>query len=74
MCENASKIQSINKMEGGCNRVFCFTMDSGEEIIARVPTSIAGPPRLTTNSEVATMAYSTYIILTVSRIHLLTVA
>jgi hypothetical protein len=33
-------------------------MDSGERIVARVPTRIAGPRRLTTNSEVATVAYS----------------
>ncbi|KAI6812133.1 hypothetical protein KC352_g3960 [Hortaea werneckii] len=32
-------------------------MDSGESIVARIPTSIAGPRRLRTNSEVATMAY-----------------
>ncbi|KAJ5341385.1 hypothetical protein N7541_010509 [Penicillium brevicompactum] len=32
-------------------------MDNGPCIVARVPTGIAGPPRLTTNSEVATMTY-----------------
>ncbi|KAI7085373.1 hypothetical protein KC356_g5914 [Hortaea werneckii] len=32
-------------------------MDSGERIVARIPTSIAGPRRLTTNAEVATMTY-----------------
>ncbi|GKZ78096.1 hypothetical protein AnigIFM56816_001480 [Aspergillus niger] len=32
-------------------------MDTSFRVVARLPTSIAGPPRLTTNSEVATMAY-----------------
>lgn len=32
-------------------------MDNGSSVVARVPTGIAGPPRLTTNSEVATMTY-----------------
>ncbi|XRM39190.1 hypothetical protein ABZX51_002558 [Aspergillus tubingensis] len=32
-------------------------MDTGSRIVARLPTVIAGPPRLTTNSEVATMTY-----------------
>ncbi|KAI7210387.1 hypothetical protein KC333_g8259 [Hortaea werneckii] len=44
-------------MEGGFNKAFLFTMDNGERIVARIPTSIAGPRRLTTNSEVATMTY-----------------
>lgn len=45
-------------MEGGFNKAFIFTMDSGERIVARIPTSIAGLRRLTTNSEVATITYS----------------
>ncbi|KAJ5981547.1 hypothetical protein N7522_013583 [Penicillium canescens] len=32
-------------------------MDNGPCVVARVPTGIAGPPRLTTNSEVATITY-----------------
>ncbi|KAI7028389.1 hypothetical protein KC355_g1 [Hortaea werneckii] len=44
-------------MEGGFNKAFLFTMDNGERIVARIPTRIAGPRRLTTNSEVATMTY-----------------
>lgn len=38
-------------------------MDTGSCIVARIPTSIAGPPRLTTNSEVATMTYCELIYL-----------
>ena len=32
-------------------------MDNGTCLVARLPTTIAGPPRLKTNSEVATMVY-----------------
>ncbi|DAA73798.1 TPA_exp: Uncharacterized protein A8136_4001 [Trichophyton benhamiae CBS 112371] len=43
--------------EGGFNRVFLLTMDDGSEVVARIPTPIAGPPRLTTASEAATMQF-----------------
>ncbi|KAM5451540.1 hypothetical protein MaudCBS49596_003812 [Microsporum audouinii] len=56
-CHGASKVAGYKKKEGGYNRVFIFTMDTGRRIVARVPTQVAGPPRLTTNSEVATIAY-----------------
>ncbi|BDD57422.1 hypothetical protein MAP00_002785 [Monascus purpureus] len=51
----ASKVVDCVKKEGGFNRVFIFTLDSGHRVVARLPTRIAGPPRLTTNSEVATI-------------------
>ncbi|KAJ5086934.1 hypothetical protein NUU61_008241 [Penicillium alfredii] len=57
LCPGATKIVKYEKREGGFNRVFLFTMDTGSCVVARLPTSIAGPPRLTTNSEVATMTY-----------------
>lgn len=57
VCPGASKVVKIEKREGGFNTVFLLTMDNGPCVVARVPTSIAGPPRLTTNSEVATMTY-----------------
>ncbi|PYH34740.1 aminoglycoside phosphotransferase family protein [Aspergillus neoniger CBS 115656] len=43
--------------EGGFNKVFLFRTNSGKEVIARIPTPIAGPPHYTTASEVATMAF-----------------
>ncbi|GKZ60332.1 hypothetical protein AnigIFM49718_006674 [Aspergillus niger] len=43
--------------EGGFNKVFLLGTNSGKEIIARIPTPIAGPPHYTTASEVATMAF-----------------
>jgi hypothetical protein len=52
LCPGATKIVKCEKREGGFNRVFLFTMDTGSCAVARLPTGIAGPPRLTTNSEV----------------------
>lgn len=43
--------------EGGFNKIFLFTMDNGYEVIARIPTPIAGPAHYTTASEVATMDF-----------------
>ncbi|KAJ5576504.1 hypothetical protein N7535_003430 [Penicillium sp. DV-2018c] len=57
ICPGATKIVKYEKREGGFNRVFLLTMDNGPCVVARIPTGIAGPPRLTTNSEVATMTY-----------------
>lgn len=56
-CAGATKVVRYEKKEGGFNRVFVLCLDNGARVIARVPYRIAGPPRLTTNSEVATMAY-----------------
>ena len=47
----------IKLAEGGFNQVFVLTMDDGYELIARIPTPIAGPPHYTTSSEVATMDF-----------------
>ena len=58
LCPGASSVVSIQKEEGGFNRVFIFSMNNSQRIVARIPTPIAGPQRLTTNSEVATIAYS----------------
>ncbi|KKZ64102.1 hypothetical protein EMCG_01599 [[Emmonsia] crescens] len=57
LCDGASKVTKYEKKEGGYNRVFILTMDTGKRVAARIPTPIAGPPRLTVNSEVATIAY-----------------
>lgn len=56
-CPGATSVVKYEKREGGFNRVFLLTMDNGACVVARVPTGIAGPPRLTTNSEVATITY-----------------
>lgn len=54
----ANKILQGVKMEGGFNRAFILHLDNGSSVVARIPFSVAGPPRLVTNSEVATIAYS----------------
>ena len=51
-CVNIMKVA-----EGGFNKIFLLTMDDGYEVIARIPTPIAGPAHYTTASEVATMDY-----------------
>lgn len=58
LCPGATAITRYEKEEGGCNRIFIFTCDNARRVVARLPTSVAGPARLTTNSEVATITYS----------------
>lgn len=57
LCPGADRVAHCEKKEDRCNRVFILTMNRGSCVVARLPTGIAGPPRLTTNSEVATMTY-----------------
>lgn len=57
LCPGAKSIASYEKKEGGYNRVFIFTMNNKRRVVARLPTRLSGPPRLTTNSEVATIKY-----------------
>lgn len=57
LCSGAMSIASYEKKEGGYNRVFIFTMNNASRIVARLPTRISGPPKLTTNSEMATIKY-----------------
>jgi hypothetical protein len=59
-CPGASQVADAVKHEGGFNRVFVLTMDNGSRVVARLPTRIAGPPELTTHSEVATLSYRQY--------------
>ncbi|PYI28637.1 kinase-like protein [Aspergillus indologenus CBS 114.80] len=47
----------IKLAEGGFNKVFLLRAESGKEVIARIPTPIAGPAHYTTASEVATMDF-----------------
>lgn len=57
LCHGAVSIASYEKKEGGFNRVFVFTCDNKRRVVARLPTRLAGPCKLTTNSEVATIKY-----------------
>jgi len=47
----------IKLAEGSFNKVFLLTMNTGEQIVARIPHPNAGPACYTTASEVATMHY-----------------
>lgn len=51
-CVHMSKLT-----EGGFNKIFVLTMEGGDQVIARIPSPIAGTPGHTTASEVATMDY-----------------
>ncbi|KAJ7442647.1 kinase-like domain-containing protein [Mycena latifolia] len=48
--------------EGNDSKIFLLTFDNGSELIAKVPTPIAGHPHLSTASEVATMDYARTIL------------
>lgn len=60
LCLDASSITSYEQKEGSFNRAFILTMNDGKRVVARLPTHITGPPRLTTNSEVATIKNCEY--------------
>ena len=57
LCPGATSVISYSKKEGGFNRVFIFHTDNAKRVVARLPYPIAGPQRLTTNSEVATIQF-----------------
>ena len=48
LCPDAASITKYEKMEGGFNRVFIFTLNNARRVVARLPTRITGPPKLTT--------------------------
>ncbi|KAK2789274.1 hypothetical protein FQN51_002723 [Onygenales sp. PD_10] len=54
---SAVSIKSCRKLEGGFSKVFVFTTNDGKQVVAKFPTSVAGPPEQVTDSEVATMTY-----------------
>ncbi|KAH1521084.1 hypothetical protein KXW39_006112 [Aspergillus fumigatus] len=57
LCPGADTIVTCQKIEGGFNRVFIFTLDNAKQIVAKLPFPLAGPTKLTTASEVATVHY-----------------
>ncbi|KAH0195229.1 hypothetical protein KCU99_g10184, partial [Aureobasidium melanogenum] len=56
-CEGATSIQTWSKKEGNSCKAFVFCTDNGKQIVAKLPTSVAGPKSLITNSELATIRY-----------------
>lgn len=57
LCPGANSVTSYGKKEGGFNRVFIFRTDNAKHVVARLPFPVAGPRRLITNSEVATIRF-----------------
>jgi hypothetical protein len=57
LCPGAESITTYEKKEGGFNRVLIFTLDNARQVVARLPFTIAGTPKFTTASEVATIMY-----------------
>ena len=57
LCPGARRVVQYEKKGGGFKRSFIISIDDGTRVVARLRTRIAGPQRLTTNSEVATMTY-----------------
>lgn len=66
-CPGARRVLGCEKKEGGFNRVFMFRLDSDETVAARLPMRHAGPPGLTTSSEVATLRFGIFPIRVVRR-------
>ncbi len=56
----AKSILNYEKLEGGLNRAFILHLDNGSKVVTRIPFRHAGPQRLATNSEVATLSYFPY--------------
>ncbi|KAF1828538.1 hypothetical protein BDW02DRAFT_574796 [Decorospora gaudefroyi] len=55
--ESASPIKAIDKSEGGFSKALIMRKEDGSEVVAKIPFSIAGPPKYTTASEVAVLKF-----------------
>ncbi|KAF2240280.1 hypothetical protein BU26DRAFT_470903 [Trematosphaeria pertusa] len=54
---SSSPIKAIDKMEGGFSKALIMRKEDGSEVVAKIPFSIAGPPKYTTASEVAVLKF-----------------
>ena len=55
---DSSRCVAIEKYPDGQHaKAFLMTMEDGKQVVAKVPNPNAGPSRLTTESEVATMEF-----------------
>ncbi|KAL4886899.1 kinase-like domain-containing protein [Aspergillus karnatakaensis] len=67
---SSSRITDIDKLEGGFSKALLMTKEDGTQLIAKIPSRIAGPPFYTTASEVATLGYiRNYTSIPVPRVH-----
>lgn len=55
--DTKSPIASIEKMEGGFCKALLLRKADGSEIVAKLPSKVAGPPKYSTALEVATLKY-----------------
>ncbi|EPS30223.1 hypothetical protein PDE_05173 [Penicillium oxalicum 114-2] len=55
--DDSTECVRVVKLEGNFNKAFLLTMNDGNEIISNIPCPNAGPPSLTTASEVATLKF-----------------
>ncbi|KAI1928498.1 hypothetical protein LOZ65_001991 [Ophidiomyces ophidiicola] len=55
--QSKSPVLAIDKMEGGFCKALLMKKADGTELIAKIPSKRAGPPRYLTESEVATLQY-----------------
>jgi hypothetical protein len=53
----SSRVVSIDKIEGGLYKAPVMSKDDGTKVVAKIPTSFAGPPRLNTESEAVLLHY-----------------
>lgn len=59
----ANQCVSLEKIgEGNYNKAYRLATDDGQKVIAKIPHPNAGPPTLTTASEVATMEFARTIL------------
>jgi hypothetical protein len=54
-----SPVCTVEKMEGGFSKALLMCKEDGTEVVAKLPFSIAGPPRYLTASEAAVLQYCT---------------
>jgi hypothetical protein len=56
-----SPVRVIEKMEGGFSKALLMSKEDGTEVVAKLPFSIAGPPKYLTASEATVLQYCTSI-------------
>ena len=59
---DVTKCVRVVKLEGSFNKAL-LTIDDSNEVIVKIPCPNAGPPSLTTASEVATLKFRIYYML-----------
>lgn len=58
-----SPIRTIEKMEGGFSKTLLMSKEDRTEVAAKLPFSIAGPPKYLTASEAAVLQYRMFLMI-----------